>query len=158
MAIIGHDVLRREILHVRDHPGALSVPYIDLSARFALDNGLDVVIEGILHSESYGEMLTRLRNDHIGVTRCYYYGRGYRSIIAAGSEHQGSTVLPRDATPVTQEKSWRSASRSPESTTFWTASMVTWLVNMLLSVPFQIARTASTSPASTALPADSMAC
>ncbi|MGO1545600.1 MAG: AAA family ATPase [Gulosibacter sp.] len=73
VAIIGHDVLRREVLHVRDHPGALSVPYIDLSARFALDNGLDVVIEGILHSESYGEMLTQLRNDHAGLTRCYYY-------------------------------------------------------------------------------------
>lgn len=73
VAIIGHDVLRREVLHVRDHPGALSVPYIDLSARFALDNGLDLVIEGILHSEIYGEMLTRLRNDHAGLTRCYYY-------------------------------------------------------------------------------------
>lgn len=73
VAIIGHDVLRREILHVRDHPGALSMPYIDLSARFALDNGLDVVIEGILHSESYGGMLTQLRNDHVGVTCCYYY-------------------------------------------------------------------------------------
>lgn len=73
MAIIGHDVLRREVLHVRDHPGALSVPYIDLSARFALANGLDVVIEGILHSDSYGEMLTQLRTDHVGITRCYYY-------------------------------------------------------------------------------------
>ena len=73
VAIIGHDVLRREILHVRDRPGALSVPYIDLSARFALDNGLDVVIEGILHSESYGEMLAQLRKDHAGLTRCYCY-------------------------------------------------------------------------------------
>lgn len=73
IAIIGHDVLRREILHVRDHPGALSVPYIDLSARFALDSGLDVVIEGILHSESYGEMLTGLKREHRGVTRCYRY-------------------------------------------------------------------------------------
>ncbi|GGD41805.1 hypothetical protein GCM10010915_23470 [Microbacterium faecale] len=49
------------------------MPYIDLSARFALDNGLDVVIEGILHSESYGEMLTQLRKDHAGLTRCYYF-------------------------------------------------------------------------------------
>ncbi|MEY8578800.1 AAA family ATPase [Corynebacteriaceae bacterium 6-324] len=73
VAIIAHDVLRREILHVRDHPGALSVQYIDLSARFALDNGLDVVVEGILHSESYGEMLSQLRDDHRGLTRCYYY-------------------------------------------------------------------------------------
>ncbi|TDE93916.1 kinase [Occultella glacieicola] len=73
VAIIGHDVLRREILHVRDRPGALSVPYIDMSARFALDHGLDVVIEGILHAEIYGEMLTQLRADHLGLTRAYYY-------------------------------------------------------------------------------------
>lgn len=73
VAIIGHDVLRREILHVRDHPGALSVPYIDMSARFALDQGLHVIVEGILHSEIYGDMLARLRSDHRGVTRSYCY-------------------------------------------------------------------------------------
>lgn len=72
-AIIGHDVLRRQILHVRDHPGALSVDYLDLSARFALDHDLHVIIEGILHSESYGDMLTRRRDDHRGITRCYRY-------------------------------------------------------------------------------------
>lgn len=73
IAIISHDVLRREILHVRDHPGALSVEYIDLSARFALDHGLHVIVEGILHSESYGAMLERLVADHRGVSRCYRY-------------------------------------------------------------------------------------
>ncbi len=73
VAILGHDVLRRDILHVADHPGALSVAYIDLSARFALNNGMHVVIEGILHSESYGEMLTQLRLDHVGRTRGYRY-------------------------------------------------------------------------------------
>ena len=49
------------------------MPYVDLSARFALDHGLDVVIEGILHAEIYGEMLSRLRSDHRGITRSYYY-------------------------------------------------------------------------------------
>ncbi|WP_193106704.1 kinase [Brachybacterium sp. FME24] len=73
VAIISHDVLRREILHVRDGPGALSVGYIDLSARFALEHGLHVVVEGILHSESYGDMLASLVEDHRGVSRCYRY-------------------------------------------------------------------------------------
>lgn len=73
IAIVGHDVLRREILHVRDHPEALGVPYMELSARFALEHGLHVVIEGILHSEIYGQMLVRLRSDHRGVTRSYCY-------------------------------------------------------------------------------------
>lgn len=46
---------------------------MDLSARFALDHGLHVVIEGILHSEIYGATLARLRSDHVGVTRTYRY-------------------------------------------------------------------------------------
>lgn len=73
IAIVGQDLLRREILHVRDRPEALSVSYMDLSARFALEHGLHVVIEGILHSEIYGEMLARLHSDHRGVTRSFYY-------------------------------------------------------------------------------------
>src|SRR5699024_11238908 len=64
IAIVGQDVLRREILHVRDHPETPNVSYMDLSARFALEHGLDVVIEGFLHSEIYGEMLARLQSDH----------------------------------------------------------------------------------------------
>lgn len=66
-------MLRREILYVRDHPEALSVPYMDMSARFALEHGLHVVIEGILHSKIYGAMFARLRSDHLGVTHssCY---------------------------------------------------------------------------------------
>ncbi|WP_141393729.1 hypothetical protein [Brachybacterium alimentarium] len=31
------------------------------------------MIEGILHSESYGEILAQLRKDHAGLTRCYCY-------------------------------------------------------------------------------------
>lgn len=73
VAILGHDVLRRQILHVPDRPGALSVAYLDLSARFALDHGLHVVIEGILHEEIYGDVLRRLLDDHVGVTCCYRY-------------------------------------------------------------------------------------
>jgi ABC-type dipeptide/oligopeptide/nickel transport system ATPase component len=73
IAILGHDTLRREILHVPDRPGALSVDYIDLSARFALDHGLHVVIEGILHSEIYGDMLTGLVRDHRGTSASYCY-------------------------------------------------------------------------------------
>lgn len=113
VAILGHDVLRREILHVRDHPGALSVDYLDLSARFALDRGLHVVVEGILHSESYGAMLTTLRRDHRGVTRCYRYDlaleetlRRHRTkpLAAEVTEDQvRSWYRPTDPVPALQE-------------------------------------------------------
>lgn len=113
VAILGHDVLRREILHVRDHPGALSVDYLDLSARFALDRGLHVVIEGILHSECYGAMLAALRHDHRGVTRCYRYDlsldetlRRHRTkpLAAEVTEDQvGSWYRATDPVPELQE-------------------------------------------------------
>lgn len=73
VAVVGHDQLRREILHVRDHPGTLSVGYIDLSARYALEQGLHVVVEGILHNEIYGDMLCQLITDHRGLSRSYRY-------------------------------------------------------------------------------------
>lgn len=73
IAIVGQDQLRREILNVRERPGTPAVGYIDLSARYALDQGLHVVVEGILYDEIYGEMLRRLLVDHRGITRCYRY-------------------------------------------------------------------------------------
>lgn len=72
IAIVGQDQLRREILHVPDQAG-LAVGYIDLTARFALDHGLHVIIEGILQAEIYGGMLRRLLDDHRGVSTCYRY-------------------------------------------------------------------------------------
>lgn len=97
VAIVAHDVLRRQILHVRDHPGALSVEYIDLSARFALDHGLHVVIEGILHSESYGEMLTQLCHDHRGVTRCYRYDLEWDETLRRHRTKPNAGVVTQDA-------------------------------------------------------------
>ncbi|NYI68550.1 hypothetical protein BJY26_002856 [Spelaeicoccus albus] len=73
VAIVGQDQLRRQILHVRDRPENLAVAYIGLSARYALNAGLHVVIEGILSEEIYGDMLRQLIEDHLGVTRCYRY-------------------------------------------------------------------------------------
>ena len=72
-AILGHDQLRREILQVPEEPGNSSVSYLDMSARYALDLGLDVIVEGILYSHTYGAMLAELLADHRGVSRCYRY-------------------------------------------------------------------------------------
>lgn len=73
VAIIGQDLLRRNILHVRDQKGLPAVDFIDLSARFALDRGFHVIVEGILHEEIYGDMLRALVSDHRGMTRCYRF-------------------------------------------------------------------------------------
>ncbi|MET9255485.1 kinase [Streptomyces sp. NPDC048182] len=72
LALVGQDNLRRIVLRERDRPGAANIGLIDLTARYALDAGYHVVLEGILYADHYGDMLTRLRADHRGPTHGYY--------------------------------------------------------------------------------------
>ncbi len=73
IGVLGQDQLRRGILHAREEQGNPTVDYLDLSARFALDRGLHVVVEAILDTDIYGAMLTRLVADHSGITHCYRF-------------------------------------------------------------------------------------
>jgi len=68
---VSHDILRREVLHSPDVDGTPAVDLIEMTARFALDRGLHVVVEGILYAARYGAMLRRLTAEHRGITRCY---------------------------------------------------------------------------------------
>lgn len=60
LAVVSQDVVRREVLWSDDREGNPAIGLIDLMARYALDEGLSVVVEGILHPERYGDMLRRL--------------------------------------------------------------------------------------------------
>jgi predicted kinase len=68
VAVVSQDVLRRKVLGVEDGRGNPAVGLIDLVARFALDHGKHVVLEGILRSDIYGPMLQTLAADHLGTT------------------------------------------------------------------------------------------
>ncbi|MEU4081272.1 kinase [Streptomyces venezuelae] len=72
LAIVAQDNLRRIVLRERDRPGGANIGLIDLTARYALDNGFHVVVEGILYADRYATMLQHLVRAHQGVTRCYY--------------------------------------------------------------------------------------
>ena len=72
LALVGQDNLRRIVLRERDRPGAANIGLIDVTARYALDAGFHVVVEGILYADRYGDMLAQLRADHRGVTHGYY--------------------------------------------------------------------------------------
>lgn len=82
LAIVSQDVLRRDILRVKDHAGNPAVGLIDLTARYALEHGYHVIVEGIMGSKSYGEMLTRLVKDHAGPSSCFYYDLEFDETIA----------------------------------------------------------------------------
>lgn len=73
LAVISQDVVRREVLWAHDTPGNPAIDLMDLMARYALDRGLSVVVEGILHPDRYGDMLRRLARDHLGRTVAYFW-------------------------------------------------------------------------------------
>ncbi|MFJ5804115.1 P-loop NTPase family protein [Streptomyces decoyicus] len=81
LAIVGQDNLRRIVLRERDRPGGANIGLIDLTARFALNNGFHVVVEGILYADRYGTMLQDLVRAHRGISRCYYLNVPYTETV-----------------------------------------------------------------------------
>ncbi|MFD4127952.1 AAA family ATPase [Streptomyces globisporus] len=82
LAVVGQDNLRRSVLRERDRPGAANIGLIELTARYALDVGYHVVVEGILYADHYGDMLARLRADHRGPTHGYYLDVPFAETVA----------------------------------------------------------------------------
>lgn len=82
LAIVSQDVLRRDILRVRDEPVNPAMGLIDLTARYALDHGYHTIVEGIMSNGSYGEMLTRLVDNHAGKSAAFYYDLDFEETVA----------------------------------------------------------------------------
>ncbi|MFD7257644.1 AAA family ATPase [Streptomyces sp. NPDC059874] len=72
IALVAQDNLRRVILRERDTPGAANIGLIGSVARYSLDHGYHVIVEGILYADRYGPMLDALTRAHRGSTRLYY--------------------------------------------------------------------------------------
>ncbi|GAA2301987.1 hypothetical protein GCM10010149_59120 [Nonomuraea roseoviolacea subsp. roseoviolacea] len=72
VAIVGQDVIRRNVLREHDTARGANIALLGRIAREALEAGFHVVLEGILYADRYGHMITSLVRDHRGVSRCYY--------------------------------------------------------------------------------------
>ncbi|MFE4217851.1 M15 family metallopeptidase [Streptomyces sp. NPDC056844] len=72
VAIVGQDVIRRNVLREHDTARGANIALLGRIAREALDAGFHVVLEGILYADRYSHMITSLVRDHRGVSRCYY--------------------------------------------------------------------------------------
>lgn len=73
VALIEQDYLRRVVLKARDTPEGPHYGLIEQTVRYALDHDYDVILEGILHSGRYRDLLARLGADHRGSTVHYYF-------------------------------------------------------------------------------------
>ncbi|MFJ3953687.1 kinase [Streptomyces libani] len=82
LALVGQDNLHRIVLRERDRPGAANIGLIDSVARYALDAGYHVVVEGILYADHYGDMLAQLRVDHRGRAHGYYLDAPFAETLA----------------------------------------------------------------------------
>lgn len=113
LALVSQDVLRRDILKQKDDPGNPAIGLIDLTARYALDHGYHVIVEGILFSQSHDEMLTKLVRDHAGPSACFYYDLDFEETVRRhatkpqsaeyGSELMANWYRERDLIPALNE-------------------------------------------------------
>jgi hypothetical protein len=56
----------------KNRPGGVNVGLIDQVARYSLDHGYHVVLDGIFYADRYEQMLAGLGRDHLGWS-CFYY-------------------------------------------------------------------------------------
>lgn len=71
--LIPQDVVRREILRVRDKVNNPSIQLVYDLAMYGHKIGYDVIVEGILVNERYGDMLRKLIDDFGGASFVYYF-------------------------------------------------------------------------------------
>lgn len=114
LALVEQDYLRRIVLKEHDVPGGANIELISRTARFALDRGWDVVLEGIMHAERYSTMLDKLRHDHAGQTAFYYFDVSWRETVRRhqtrpqaqefGVEEMRGWYRPRDLLGFAEER------------------------------------------------------
>ncbi|MFD8699394.1 P-loop NTPase family protein [Kitasatospora purpeofusca] len=81
LAVVGQDLLRREVLRERDVADGANIGLIGLVTRHALDSGFHAVVEGILDAGQYGGMLTDLVAGHRGRSFLYYLDVGFAETV-----------------------------------------------------------------------------
>lgn len=72
-ALIEQDYLRRIVLKERDVLGGINAKLVLQTVQFSLDNGYNVILEGIFVMKHYREMLNDILEGHSGDTYLYYF-------------------------------------------------------------------------------------
>lgn len=71
--LIPQDVVRREMLRVKDRADNPSIQLVYDLAMYGRKIGYDVIVEGIFVDERYGDTLRKLIKDFNGQTHVYYF-------------------------------------------------------------------------------------
>lgn len=71
--LISQDVIRREMLWVKDGIGTKALPLLLELVKYGKDNCDIVILEGILHSNWYRELFTQIKAEFDTQIYAYYY-------------------------------------------------------------------------------------
>ncbi|MER5440820.1 M15 family metallopeptidase [Streptomyces sp. NPDC002790] len=93
VAIVGQDVIRRNVLREHDTTAGANIALLGTIARHALDAGFHVVLEGILYADRYSRMITSLVRDHRGISNCYYLDVPLRMTLARHASKADAAYL-----------------------------------------------------------------
>lgn len=96
--LVQQDVVRRDILRVKDIPGNPAIKLIEEMVLFGEEAGYDVILEGILNKDKYGDMLTRLATHFKGRVQTYYFDISFeetlrRHVTKPNSHEYGETEM-----------------------------------------------------------------
>ncbi|MEH7252032.1 kinase [Neobacillus niacini] len=79
--LISQDVVRREMLKVKDREGNLSIDLIHQIAEYGKDKCEFVIVEGILYKHHYGEMLNTLIQFYNQKAYTYYFDLTFEETV-----------------------------------------------------------------------------
>jgi hypothetical protein cdivTM_07766 len=79
--LVSQDVVRREILRVKDSEGNPAIQLIYDLCMYGNNVGYKVILEGILSNKKYGAMLRRLLNDFQGEKLIYYFDVSFEETV-----------------------------------------------------------------------------
>ena len=79
--LVPQDVVRREILRVKDSEGNPAIQLIYDLCMYGNNVGYTVILEGILSNKKYGAMLRRLLDDFQGEKLIYYFDVSFEETV-----------------------------------------------------------------------------
>lgn len=79
--VVSQDVIRRDILHVKDFPGNPAIQLIYDTLLYGKSIGYTVILEGILTNRIYSEMLIKLIKQFNNKARVYYFDIPFEETI-----------------------------------------------------------------------------
>jgi predicted kinase len=96
-ALVEQDYLRRIVLRELDKPGGLAADFIDHTVRYLLDHKQHVVLEGILWSPRYGQMIKELVRCHRGHSSVFYLDISFEETLRRHQTRpQAAQFSPQD--------------------------------------------------------------